>query len=123
MFDQNERKNINTVIPTYLDNMANIDTKEPNIIVMHELHCDFTASIFETMKVHNTLHRLPELFRDYELFIEDMRRKYSTTQDYGYPIRSPYEKSQGVPFPDYNEKALERLKKRKEEFELNSFDL
>lgn len=123
MFDPNERKNINTALPAYLDEMVNIDPREPNISVMHEFHCDFTASIFETMKTHNTMHRLTELFRDYELFIEDMRRKYSTTQDYGYPIRSPYEKLRGVAFPDFNEKALERLKKRKEEFEVSSFDL
>ncbi|MEZ8058148.1 hypothetical protein [Vibrio splendidus] len=122
MFDQNERKNINTVLPTYLDNMANITTKEHNITVMHELHCDFTASLFEIMRTYNTLYRLPELLRDYELFIEDMRRKYSTTQDYGYPIRSPHEKLRGIAFPDFNEKAIERLKKRNEEFELNSFD-
>lgn len=123
MFDSKERKNINTALPIYLDKMANIDTKEPNTNLIHELHCDFTASIFGTMKTHHTFHRLPDLFRDYELFIEDMRRKYSTTQEYGYPIRSPQEKLQGIAFPDFNEKALERLKKRKEELEVNSLDL
>ncbi|WP_061032653.1 hypothetical protein [Vibrio splendidus] len=123
MFDQNERNNINKVMPEYLNNMAEIVAKDPSVAVMHELHCELTASITEVMINHNTLHRMPEFLKDYELFIEDMRRKFSTTQEYGYPIRSPYEKLKGIAFSDFNEKALERLKKRKQEHDWGSFDL
>ncbi|HAS6684094.1 TPA: hypothetical protein I7272_16355 [Vibrio parahaemolyticus] len=122
MFDQVERQNINSALPTYLDKMTSIQIKEANLTVMHELHCEFTASIMEIMRYYNTLFRLPDLLRDYELFIEDMRRKYSTTQEYGYPVRSPNEKLKGISFPDFNGQALTRLKKRKQEQNWSSFD-
>jgi hypothetical protein len=54
------------------------------------------TELFKCLFKTNSLHRKDEFKSDFQMFTDDMIRKYSSTSPYGYSPRSPYEKKMGI---------------------------
>lgn len=121
MFDTNKLKKNQEFLDFYLNELLSVRVDDPYFSTFHDLHYEFTASIHDVMKKNHTLYRNEELLEDYEMFIEDMRRKYRIDSDYGYPLRSHHDKVKGIPFPDYELKIQTVLKDKKDAFEFGGF--
>jgi len=64
-----------------------------------QLNLEYAKLIIELFKClfeTNSLDRKHEFQDDFQLFAEDMVRKYGTASPYGYVPRSPYEKKNGL---------------------------
>ena len=60
------------------------------------LYAKLIVELFKCLFETNSLHRMDEFKSDFQMFRDDMIRKYSTTSPYGYSPRSPYEKKLGI---------------------------
>ncbi len=60
------------------------------------LYAKLIIELFKCLLNTNSLNRMDEFKQDFELFAEDMVRKYSSTSPYGGTPRSPYEKRMGI---------------------------
>ena len=85
---------------------------------LNKLYMELVPEVFELLFDSNQLHRQDEFVMDFELFKDDMLRKYTSKGDYDYKPRSHYEKLMGLKYSETIKKASTTHKERK----LNDID-
>ena len=64
------------------------------------LYAKLIIELFKCLFEQKSLNRMDEFKSDFQMFTEDMLRKYGSTSDFRSSPRSPYEKRMGIAYSE-----------------------
>jgi hypothetical protein len=91
-------KNTEAALHAYTAVLKGLKLGQGFFVQLNLLYTKLIIELFKCLRETNSLHRMDEFKSDFQMFTDDMIRKYSTTSPYGYAPRSPYEKRMGIRF-------------------------
>jgi len=89
-------KNTEAALHAYAAVLKGLKLGQGFFAQLNLLYTKLIVELFKCLIETNSLHRMDEFKSDFEMFTDDMIRKYSTTSPYGYSPRSPHEKKLGI---------------------------
>lgn len=89
-------KNTEAALHAYTAVLKGLKLGQGFFAQLNLLYTKLIVELFKCLRETNSFHRMDEFKSDFEMFTNDMIRKYSTTSPYGYSPRSPYEKKMGI---------------------------
>lgn len=89
-------KNTEAAMHAYTATLKGLKLGQGFFAQLNLLYAKLIIELFKSLIETHSLDRMGEFKQDFELFSEDMVRKYGSTSPYGYAPRSPYEKRKGI---------------------------
>jgi hypothetical protein len=111
-------KNTEAALHAYTAVLKGLKLGQGFFVQLNLLYTKLIVELFKCLRETNSLHRMDEFKSDFQMFTDDMIRKYSTTSPYGYSPRSPYEKKMGIKPSSPKSQVYARDEQNKTEHEM-----
>jgi hypothetical protein len=89
-------KDTEAALHAYITTLKGLKLGQSFFAQLNLLYAKLIIDLFKCLFETNSLNRIDEFKSDFQMFTDDMIRKYSSTSPYGYSPRSPYEKKMGI---------------------------
>lgn len=89
-------KDTEAALHAYTSTLSGLKIGQSFFAQLNYEYAKLLIELFKRLFETQSLNRLDEFLRDFQLFKDDMLTKYGTTSPYGYEPRSPFEKRMGI---------------------------